>query len=141
MDECLFCKFAKKELETAICFENEDILAFMDINPAGKLTGHTLVMPKKHVASITDCEDKILCELIKTIKLLVPAIKEVSGADAVNIIRNEGKAAGEFVPHLHFHILPRKHGDGIWFDTDRRKAKPMELTATAEAIRKITQKK
>jgi histidine triad (HIT) family protein len=133
---CLFCKFVKKEITTAICFENENILAFMDINPAGKLSGHTLVIPKQHFNSITDCDDKTLFELIKTIKLLVPAIKKVSGADGVNIVRNEGKAAGEFVFHLHFHIIPRKHGDGIRFDTDRRNAKPMELTKTAIAINK-----
>ena len=136
MEECLFCKFVKKEIETAICFENENIMAFMDINPAGKLSGHTLVIPKKHFTNITDCDDETLCELIKIIKMLVVAVKKVSGADGVNIVRNEGKAAGEFIFHLHFHIIPRKHGDGIRFDTNRRNAAPLELTETAKAINK-----
>lgn len=136
----MFCKFAKKEIETAVCFENNDVLAFMDINPAGKLSGHTLVISKKHYASISDCDDKTLFELMKAIKLLVPAIKQVAGADGVNIIRNEGKAAGELIPHIHFHIIPRKHGDGILFDTERRNAEPLELSETAQSIRNaITQ--
>jgi histidine triad (HIT) family protein len=140
MDDCLFCKFINKEIDTACCFENEHVFAFLDNTPAGKLSGHTLVIPKKHFVSIEECDSETLCELIKVIKSLVPVITKVSGADAVNIVQNNGKAAGQFIMHLHFHIIPRKHGDGILFDTERRKALPLELTETSRTIKDLMEK-
>ena len=135
MDDCIFCKFVKKEIEVAIVFENDYVLAFLDTNPAGKLEGHTLVIPKIHCATIDECDNNILCETIKAIKLLVPAIKQVSGAQGINVIQNNGKAAGQFINHLHFHLIPREIGDGIRFDENRRNIKPMEQLEVSKAIK------
>ncbi len=139
-DGCIFCKFAKKEIETAIIFENDYVMAFPDINPAGILLGHTLIVPKKHFETIEDVEEKYLQETIIVIKNLSRAIKKMSNADGINVLQNNGKAAGQLIPHVHFHIIPRKHGDGIFFDEKRRKMQPMEQTETAKLIKEALQK-
>ncbi len=136
---CIFCKFAKKEIETAIIYENDHIIAFPDINPAGVLLGHTLVVPKKHFDTIDEVEEEYLKEAIIAIKNLTKAIKKMSGAEGINILQNNGKAAGQLIPHVHFHIIPRKHGDGIFFDEKRRKMHPMEQTETAKLIKETIQ--
>ena len=133
--DCLFCKFASHKLDTAIVYETKKIIAFIDIQHAGKLVGHTLIMTKKHYPLIEDIDDKNLCELILAIKKIVPAIREVSGADGINLVQNNGKAAGQAINHAHFHIIPRKYGDGIYFDEKRRKLVPMEQLEAAKAIK------
>ena len=134
-ETCIFCKFAKHEIEVATVFENKYVFAFLDNNPAGILTGHTLVIPKKHFTEIDDIEDEYLKEIALAIKRLVPAIKNVSGAEGINLIQNNGKAAGQAVMHAHFHLIPRKQGDGIRLEENRRKVKPLEQTETANAIK------
>jgi len=134
-DECLFCEFTKGGRKLWSVYENKYVFAFLDINPAGKLRGHTLVLPKKHFETIDECDDAYLKELILAIKRLIPAIRAVSGAEGINVLQNNGKAAGQLVKHVHFHIIPRMHKDGIRFDENRRQPKPMELAETAESIR------
>ena len=134
--DCLFCKFAKKELDTEIIYENKYVFAFLDINPAGQLVGHTLVVPKKHFENIDTADEKYVCEAMKAIKKVVPAIRKISGADGINVLQNNGKVAGQAIPHLHFHIIPRKHNDGIRFDENRRYYKPLEMCETAKELRK-----
>jgi histidine triad (HIT) family protein len=135
-NECLFCKFVNKKIETKIIYENEHALAFLDINPAGEQSGHTLVISKKHYENIYDIPEKELEELIKVVKKISIAVKKISEADGVNIIQNNEKAAGQAIQHIHFHIIPRKNNDGIWFDSKRRKLKPLEQTQISQAIEK-----
>ncbi len=132
---CLFCKFIKKEIPTEIVFENDKVMAFLDINPAGELIGHTLLIPKKHFSNLDDTEDEYLIEMAKVAKKLSKAIQKVSGADGLNLIQNNGKAAGQCIMHAHLHLIPRKHGDKIRIDENRRKTRPLELVETAKAIK------
>ncbi|MEK6959487.1 MAG: HIT domain-containing protein [archaeon] len=133
--DCIFCKFTKGEMQAPIVYEDKNVLAFLDISPAGALEGHTLVLPKKHFVDIEDCAEADLKQVACAIKKIIPAIKKVSGADGINILQNNGKCAGQYVMHLHFHLIPRKQGDGIWFETKRREAKPLELTEVAIQIK------
>lgn len=133
--QCLFCKFARNEIKPAIVYENDYVICFLDINPAGTLEGHTLVVVKEHCPNIEDCSEETLAEAMKAIKKLVPAIKKISGAEAINVLNNNGKEAGQLISHTHFHLIPRKHGDGIHFDENRRKMKPMEQSEVARAIK------
>ena len=139
-NDCIFCKFARKEIDRASPYEDENIYTMLDINPAGTLIGHTLVIPKKHYKTIDQVDDKSLCEIIKAIKMLTPAVIKVAGAQGANIIQNNGTAAGQAINHIHFHIIPRKFNDGIWFDEKRRKPAPMELIQTAKAIKEELKK-
>ena len=123
--DCLFCKFAKHEVDVAVAYEDDKVIAFLDINPAGILSGHTVIIPKKHFEMIDEVDDDYLEALSLAIKKLVPAIRKVSCAQGINIVQNNGKVAGQLIPHVHFHIIPRKQRDGIHFDENRRAAKPM----------------
>ena len=111
MEDCLFCKIAKKEIPSDIIYENDKVLAFLDIAPVNK--GHTLVIPKKHSRNIFDIEEEDLIEVQKAVKKLAPAIKEATNAGGVNIQANNEPTAGQVVMHTHIHIIPRFVEDGL----------------------------
>jgi histidine triad (HIT) family protein len=110
MTDCIFCKVLKGEIPSAKIYENDKILAFLDINPVNP--GHTLVVPKKHIKNMEDVPDDLLSELIIAVKKITKAIKEALGTDSVNLGLNNGILAGQLVPHVHFHIMPRFEKDG-----------------------------
>ncbi len=110
MSDCIFCKIAKGEIKTEIIYENDNFVVFPDANP--KVEGHCLVVPKKHFANILDLPQSLGSELIEAIKG-VAEIKLKQGAQGFNIVQNNGKMAGQVVEHIHFHLLPRKKGDGF----------------------------
>ncbi len=102
---CIFCKIVNKDIPSAIVFEDEDIIAFNDVNPSTK--GHTLVIPKKHYATIYDIDECLLKKLILVVKKLSIQLTNENDALGVNIVNNNGEVAGQTVHHLHFHIIPR----------------------------------
>ena len=103
-DDCIFCKIVNGECPSYKIYENEYTYAFLDISK--DCFGHTLVVPKEHFQNIFDCDEKYLCEVIKTAKLVANHYKKL-GFKGVNIINASGEAAQQSVFHLHFHILPR----------------------------------
>jgi histidine triad (HIT) family protein len=108
---CIFCKIIKKEIPSDIVYEDENFIAFLDINPINK--GHTLVVPKEHSTNLYDMSDKIAKEIFPLIKKLATAIKKAVGAEGINIGMNNEAAAGQLVMHSHIHIMPRFKGDGL----------------------------
>jgi len=110
MDNCIFCKIAKGEVKSWKVYENEKVYAFLDIHPASEY--HTLVIPKKHYENIFDIPEDELKEIISVIKKLVDLYKSKLGINNVQIINSSGAEAQQDVFHLHFHIVPRKFGDG-----------------------------
>ncbi|MFH1505462.1 MAG: HIT family protein [archaeon] len=111
MNECIFCKIVKGELPSSKVYENEKVLAFLDINPTSK--GHTLVIPKEHYKDIFDIPEDLLKEVIAMVKKIAPAVQKGAKADGLTIGQSNGKAAHQVIPHIHFHIMPRKDGDGM----------------------------
>jgi len=106
----IFEKIVNREIPATIVYEDEDTLAFMDISPIIK--GHTLVIPKTCYDPVTETPDEVLTKLILLAKRIAAAQMKGLGADGVNIIQNNGAAAGQEVPHLHIHVIPRFEGDG-----------------------------
>ncbi|AEF95869.1 HIT family protein [Methanotorris igneus] len=106
---CIFCKIVNKEIPAKIVYEDEDTMAFLDINPRNK--GHTLVIPKKHYETLDEMPDEELAKLMKAVKKVVEILKPLN-FDGYNIINNNKPAAGQEVPHVHFHIIPRYQNDG-----------------------------
>ena len=108
MDEnCLFCKIIKGEIPSNKVYEDEEILAFKDINPAAPI--HILVIPKKHISSLADMEDgdeKIISKIYKVINEI--AEKQGVKEKGYRVIVNCGKDGGQEVGHLHFHLLAGK---------------------------------
>jgi histidine triad (HIT) family protein len=110
-DDCIFCRIIKGEIPSSKIFENEKVFAFLDIGPITK--GHTLVVPKAHSENIFDIPEEDLCEVMKAAKKLSSAVKEATGSGGIVVGINNGKVAGQEVPHAHVHIIPRKEGDGL----------------------------
>jgi len=110
-NDCIFCKIVNGEIPCSKVYEDEKILAFLDISPVNK--GHTLVVPKKHYKTLLDMPDNLLADLIKVTKKISKAVIKAARTDGFNIGQNNGKTAGQLVPHFHLHIIPRKEDDGL----------------------------
>ena len=110
MSDCIFCKIVNKEIPATLVYEDETVLAFMDIGPIVK--GHVLVIPKTHYDPVTETPDEIIAQVHLVAKKIAQAQMNALGADGVNIMQNNGAAAGQEVPHLHVHVIPRFNNDG-----------------------------
>lgn len=131
----IFEKIVRREIPATIIYEDEDTLAFMDIGPIIK--GHTLVIPKTCYDPVTETPDEVLAKLMIVSKRIAAAQIKGLGADGVNIIQNNGKPAGQEVPHIHFHVIPRFAGDGHHWNWNAKKYdSPAEMEALAVKIRK-----
>ncbi len=113
--ECIFCKISKNQAPALKIYEDDYILAFLDINPA--TYGHTLVIPKQHYKDIFDIKSEILEKIIKVVKIISERSIDRLGCTGVNIVNANGKDAQQSVFHFHIHIIPRYSNDGmdLWF--------------------------
>ena len=111
MDNCIFCKIIKGDIPSYKLYEDEFTYVFMDI--ANDIDGHILVIPKKHVTNVLDCDNDTLHHVADTVKLISNLLVEKCGYDGVNVLNASGECAGQTVFHLHFHIIPKKNNDGI----------------------------
>lgn len=111
MKDCIFCKIVSGEIPCYKIFENENVLAFLDV--AKDAIGHTLVIPKKHTENILNCDSETLAEVFDVAQKISKHFVKNCGFDGVQVINNCGESAGQTVMHFHVHIVPRKHGDGL----------------------------
>ena len=111
MGNCIFCKIIKGEIPSYKLYEDNYTYVFMDI--ANDIDGHILVIPKKHVTNVLDCDEETLHHVTDTVKKISNLLVNKCGYDGVNILNASGECAGQTVFHLHFHIIPKKNNDGI----------------------------
>ena len=111
MDGCIFCKIAAGEIPSATVYEDEDLRVIADISPAN--LGHLLIIPKEHAADLTELPAETACKVMLTAKRVVAAMKKGLCPDGVNVLQNNGEAAGQTVMHYHMHIIPRYRGDQV----------------------------
>ena len=102
---CIFCMIANHEINSSIIYEDDKVVAFLDLSQVTK--GHTLVVPKKHYANLFEADPEDLAHVIKVTQMLSKRIMERCGALGVNILNNCNEVAGQTVMHVHFHIIPR----------------------------------
>ena len=133
MNDCLFCKIAAGEIPATIVYEDDQVVVFMDIGPIIK--GHALVVSKEHYDPVTETPDDVLAKLHQTAKRIARAQMNGLGADGVNIMQNNGMAAGEEVPHIHVHVIPRFKDDGHHWNWNARKYD--DFDEMAELARKM----
>jgi len=107
--ECVFCKIVKGEVPCYKVYEDSRTIVFMDINPVNP--GHLLVIPKKHYETIGELSEPLLKHLAKIVQLMYEKIMLSVEPDGINIVQNNGRVAGQIVPHVHIHIIPRFKGD------------------------------
>jgi histidine triad (HIT) family protein len=105
MTDCLFCKIVEGEVPCHKVYEDDKIIAFLDIQPLTK--GHTLVIPKEHASSMDQLIPNYAAALGNALPLVCSAVLKITGATAYNLIQNNGHDAGMSIPHVHVHIIPR----------------------------------
>ncbi|NHK32504.1 MAG: HIT family protein [Asgard group archaeon] len=119
MDEldCIFCKIVRKEEFAAVLYEDDDIIAFIDIKPINE--GHALIVPKKHSILVEELEEKLYLKMFPVARKIASKIKEkFPDTKAIMYFIADGEYAGQEVPHVHLHVIPRKPNDGFDFTFD-----------------------
>lgn len=111
MQDCLFCKFVRKELPAEIVYEDDAVMVFVDIKPNNP--GHVLVMPKEHADDFASAPEASIQAIALMAQRMGQTIMKAFGAPGFNIGVNNGRAAGQVIHHLHMHVIPRFEGDGL----------------------------
>ncbi len=119
--DCIFCKIVAGEIPAAKLYEDDKLLAFLDINPVNK--GHTLIIPKSHHQMMVDTPDELVSDIFTKAKKLMAGIKDSLNADFVAV-----SVVGVDVPHFHVHLVPRYYDDGLanWWPTKKYDEGEME---------------
>ncbi len=133
-NNCVFCAIAAGEIPSFKVYEDDLVLAYLDINPCSP--GHTLVIPKAHSAGLVDTPDDTLAAVIARVKKVAAHLKTALPCDGFNILQNNGECAGQSVMHVHFHIVPRYAGaEGGKLDFASQKGDMDELAKLASRIK------
>jgi histidine triad (HIT) family protein len=135
--ECIFCNIVKTKSEAEILFEDDNIVAFLDIQPINY--GHTLVVPKKHYDNFLTVSSKDLVKIVNATQFIAGAVKRSVNADGFNVISNNGNSAGQTVYHFHFHIIPRFNED-FTFKPRVKNYSPGAMKEYADNIRSMVLK-
>lgn len=134
MNECIFCRIVADPSGSHILWDEEDVLAFMDINPV--TDGHILVIPKAHTVGLTDLPTATAARMMEVAQILGRALKESDlRCEGINLFFAEGEAAFQEVFHSHLHIFPRYPGDGFTIDAPWEGRNQESLAASADMIR------
>lgn len=130
-NDCVFCAIAAGEIPSFKIYEDDFVLAFLDINPFSE--GHTLVIPKEHYKGLLDVPPNVLAVLLERVQKVSSHIAKALACDGFNILQNNGAAAGQTVNHIHFHIVPRMEGSVLSFESG--KGDMEKLSALASRLR------
>ena len=133
MEGCVFCRMIAGEIPVAKVYEDEAVFAFLDIGPISD--GHTLVIPRQHCTRIHECASDVLVDVASRLGKIAEAVARAVEADGYNVLSNNGSAAGQVVDHLHFHIIPRRIGDGVFTEWPSYRYKPGRIEKLAAKIR------
>lgn len=134
MEETIFSKIIRHELPADIVYEDNDVIAFLDINPINP--GGTLVVPKKWSRNILDIDSESFGTVMEVVRKLAPAVKTAMHAKGVNIVMNNEPVGNQIIFHSHVHIIPRHENDG-GIDSPGIPYPEGEKTKVAEKIRRV----
>lgn len=137
MTDCLFCKIVRGDIPAAKVYEDDEMIAFLDIKPTNP--GHVLLVPKSHHASLLETPPELLGSMMQMVPSLARAVMKASQTDAFNLLCNTGSTAGQIVFHTHLHIIPRKPDDGYEHWHGQPYADQQEADRMANAIRAALQ--
>ena len=132
-DECIFCKMIAGQIPVTKIYEDEVVLAFLDIGPLSD--GHTLIIPRQHFEKLHDCPAGFLGLVASRLGKVAKAVAAGMNSQGYNLLCNNGRAAGQLVEHLHFHIIPRNTGDGVFDHWPAYEYEQGKIEAIAAKIR------
>jgi histidine triad (HIT) family protein len=130
---CVFCKILDGQIPATKVFQDEACMAFLDIGPVAE--GHVLLVSADHAESIDDLSPEQAAAMLRNLPALVRAIRAATGCQGVNVLQNNGRLAGQLVPHVHLHIIPRTPGDAFHYAWPAGKYPPGRAEELAQAIR------
>jgi histidine triad (HIT) family protein len=112
VQDCIFCKIIAGQIPCNKIYEDDSVLAFLDIGPVSD--GHVLVVPKEHFEKLDQCSDQVIAGVSRCLGKIAKAVVSAVDAEGYNVLCNNGRSAGQLVDHVHFHIIPRNAGDGVF---------------------------
>lgn len=131
--ECVFCRIIQGDAPCWKLFEDARTMAFMDINPANP--GHALVIPKYHAPTLYDLPEEWLAASIIAARRVAIAVRAAFQPEGLNLVQSNGPGAGQHVDHLHWHVLPRRAGDGLLLNWPLVPVADEQIAAAAARIR------
>jgi len=132
-DDCIFCKIVAGEIPAVRIYEDDVVLAFLDIGPLSD--GHALVIPKQHFERVDSCPGDVMGQVAARLGRVAGAVVAATSAEGYNVLCNNGRAAGQLVGHVHFHIIPRVNGDGLFGSWPAGRYEAGRIEALAAKIR------
>lgn len=130
---CVFCKIIVGAIPAHVIYRDDKSLAFLDIQPLAP--GHVLLVPLEHFGDIRQLPAGLAGSLMSVIPRLAAAVCNSTGATGLNLLQNNGPVAGQVVPHVHFHLIPRSANDGLGFRWNPRSYQAGEAERVATALR------
>ena len=131
---CIFCKIVAGEVPCAKVLEDETALSFLDIGPLAE--GHVLLIPREHYVTVDEMPAEAAGAMLRHVPALVRAVQLATDAAGVNVLQNNGKVAHQEVPHVHFHVIPRKAGDAFDFNWPAGSYPEGRMQQLADTIRR-----
>lgn len=132
--DCVFCKIVAGKIPCAKLLEDDEVLAFLDIGPVAR--GHALLIPRAHYRTLEEMPADAAGRVFRRLPDLVRAVRTATGCAGVNLLQNNGAAAGQVVPHVHVHVIPREEGGKFSFTWPAGRYEEGQIELLAETIRK-----
>ncbi len=131
-EDCIFCKIANGEIPSKTLYEDEEFRVILDLGPAAK--GHALILPKDHMENLYELSEEAASKALILARNTAVKMREKLQCDGLNLVQNNGEAAGQTVPHFHIHVIPRYAGDGQNINWIPGKPSQEELEAVRKQI-------
>jgi histidine triad (HIT) family protein len=132
--DCIFCKIVAGDIPSERVYEDDQVVAFLDIHPIAP--GHTLVVPRAHHADLLGTPPELLAVLLRAAQQVAPALMRAVGAEGFNFFQFNGACSGQEVFHIHFHIIPRRPGDGVSYQWRQGKYREGEMATLGAKVRR-----
>lgn len=132
---CIFCKLAAGEVPCLKVAETTEALAFLDVAPLAD--AHVLVVPKRHYARLSEVPEDVVAAVVQLLPRVCGAVEIAAQAQGCNVLLNNGRVAGQTVEHVHFHVIPRREGDGLGYRWPAKKYEPGRAEELQARLRQI----
>jgi histidine triad (HIT) family protein len=133
-DNCIFCKLANGDIPTNTLYEDDCVRVIFDAEPAAE--GHVLILPKEHFDNIYELDDDTAGHVFKVAKKIATAMNKTLDMDGLNVVQNNGEAAGQTVFHFHMHIIPRHNDDTVNVGWEKHKVSSERIKDITDEVRK-----
>ena len=132
-ESCIFCRIVAGEVPAHKVYEDDRLVSFLDIGPLSE--GHLLVVPKAHYVTIDEMPGDLAASCMAVVPMLSRALRDATGAQAWNLLQNNGREAGQLVEHVHFHLIPRRGDEGLDINWPAGKLDPDKADDLQQRIR------